>query len=296
MITADARLNLCDRELLFYFYVKSPVRYASLRAFQIFGEGAIIPTHQTIHVDVIDKPAEGVSFPTGRVLVNGPVWTLTEKGDYLFLRISSPLQEGAAMEAILAPMRRKVKIFVSIPWVAQKSFVSAWNLLFQVIFRVSLDLQKEQLVRGLGLMVSQKGFLVNAAPHEDSRKILNSVAKRFPSLGEDRLLLRTEKDGVYLYATPWTRSLSGSRSANTRLQKLVFFHPVIADAQEGLDGPVQLSRSELLSHFGQSGVENISSSAKLPALTPLDEFSAHSLRVESADHLASELERIATTP
>lgn len=280
MYTADARINLCDRELLFYYYVKSPVRYACQRVFSLFPAEPIIPTHETIHVDVLDRPKEGVVFPEARNLVQGAVWSLAEKGEYLFLRIKSPMVEGASMEAVLALKKKRVKVFVGTPWVAQKSFSSAWNLLFQIVFRASLDPERELFVRGLGLLVKNKGFLVGAEPHNSSRIILNSLAERFPSLGEDRLLVRKEKDGVYIYATPWTRSINASRSANARLNKLVYFN-----------GGTALSRNEIFSHFGSAVADGLPENKS--SRTPLDEFEAFTLRINHPEYLALELERLA---
>ena len=284
---ADERLNLCDREFLVYYYVKSPVRYACSRVFRFFGTGSIIPTHQTLHVDVLDRPSGGVCFPQARVLVDGPVWTLLTKGDYFFLRITSPFEGASGIEAILAPERGRIKVFVDAPWVGQKIFASAWDLLLQLAFRSSLDPSNEQFVRGAGLLIARKGLLVNAAPQRGSDKLMKMLTTRFSSIGMNRLLLRRELSGLHLYATPWTRRIGTNSYANTSLKRGVLITP------PGEEDSPRLSREQLLANFGPAKSDGAFSSRHYNIPTPLEELPAVALAAGSPESLVGELVRLA---
>jgi len=282
------RIQLCDREFFFHYFLRSPVRYACERVFDAFGSTKLVPTHRTLHVDVLDRPSGGVWFPQGRVLVDGSVWTLVEKGDYLFLRIASPLEKAGTMEAIFSLNRNRLKVFVDTPWICQHSFGAAWNLLFQVVFRASLDPRAEQLVRGTGFIVNGHGLLLNVADAEESAELLKMLAKRFPSLGKNRLLLRKENDGMYLYATPWTRNGHPNHSANARLERLVLLRPSEKDETS------PLSRAEIAAHFGPLSSErplNLHAEVKT---SPLELLPAQVISFSSKEYLVSQLQQLAS--
>lgn len=285
----DQRVHLCDRELLFNYYVASPVRYACDRIVEMFDAGPIIPTHKAIYMNVLDRPTGGVVFPRGKTLIRGPVWELVEKGPYFFLRITSPYKGGVGMEAILAPDKNKVKVFVDTPWAGQKSFITAWSLLFQIIFRASLDPAREQFVRGLGLLVKDAGFLVNIAAKSNANRLLEHLSDRFPCLGENRLLLRREEDGLRLYATPWTHNDKGNLCANTGLRQGVLFDSAYSPLESSL------SRDRVRKYFGpvsaDSGLVRVGGGNR----TPLDDLVAVSLPVGNPDFMAGELEQLATS-
>ncbi len=286
---ADERLNLCDREFLIYYYVKSPVRYACSRFFHLFGSGSIIPTHSTIHVDVLDRPLGGVCFPKAKVLVQGPVWTLLSKGEYLFLRVTSPFEGAAGMEAILAPQRNRIKVFMDTPWLGQKIFTSSWDLLLQLSFRASLDPSREQFVRGIGLLVSKVGLLVNAAPQSETEKLIKVLVGNFPTIGTNRLLLRCEDSGLHLYSTPWTRKPCTNRYANTLLKRGVLINPA------GRESTLELTREELLANFAPAKADSSFHSRRSDSPGPLEELPAVALAVSSPENLLGELERLAAT-
>ncbi|GEM_PF-5826258 len=247
----DEKLKIADRELQFRYLLKSPVRYACKRVFELFPKSAGVPVHSSILVDILDRPSGGVVFPNGKLLVDGKLWTLSKKGQYLFLRMVSPDNYAVGMEAIISPERNKVKVFLDTPWAGQNGFVSAWNLLFQIIFRASLDAECEQFVKGMGIVVKNKGFLVNTCANSKTAQIVDALKKRFLLLGQNRLLLRKQEDEFYLYATPWTRNAAlASCCANFRLDNMVLI------GTKSSEGVVMLDSKKVIEHFAPIGADS----------------------------------------
>ncbi|MBN2379841.1 hypothetical protein JXM67_08590 [candidate division WOR-3 bacterium] len=281
----DERLQLCDREFLFTYYVKSPVRYACQHIFSKIATPTIIPVHESFAVDIFDRPQGGVMFPSGEVLHEGSLWTLSEAGEYLFLRVSSPLEVFGALEAIISINRGRVKVFVDTPWTGQESFASAWNLLFRIVFHASLDHLKEQFVRGLGILVDEHGVLVNTSRGDLPKDLVAILAGRFPTLGHNRLLLRREKDGFHLYATPWTQPGYVNYNANIMLKLLVLVRPK-TDADKG-----ELSKKQFLTHFISKQGDELQKQVQDSVLF-LDDLAVVELAYFSSDRLIGELEAI----
>lgn len=252
--------------------------------FSKLDSGSHVSVHRRIEVDVLDRPREGVGFPEAEELVAGPVWELSRKDPYLFLQVLSPTGDGNGMEAIICAAKSKVKVFVDTPWAGQRGFFSAWNLLFQIVFRASLAPQTEQFVRGLGVLVNNRGYLINAEANGNSSRLLLPIAQHFPNLGENRLLLRREENDLFLYTTPWTRNRPGSGCANTRLESAILFT---------YDNKVtDLSLKKLAANFGPGAADSSFSEPSQVYTTPLELLNAVSLPIVAPQLMASELERI----
>jgi len=279
----DERLQLCDREFLFSYYVKSPVRFACQRIFSKFATPTIIPVHQSFAVDIFDRPEGGVMFPTGKVLHESSLWSLSETGEYLFLRVTSPMEVVGALEAIISIKRGRIKVFVDTPWTGQESFSTAWNLLFRIVFHASLDAITEQFVKGLGILIEEYGVLINTSRGELPKDIVATLAGRFPTLGHNRLLLRREKDGFHLYATPWTKPGYVNYNANIILKLLVLIRPET--------DPVNLSKKDFLTHFVSKGGDAITGGTPSGEML-LSELTTMEIAYTTSDKLIRSLESL----
>ncbi len=283
-MSVDERVFVCDRELSINYYVKSPVRYACHRAFSIVYSSPWVTPHRVLMVDVLDRPSGGVDFTGGRVLVEGAFWKLAEKGQYLYLRVSAPSGDGDGMDAVFARERNQVKVFLDTPWVGQSGFDQAWNLLFQTVFRASLEGSTEQLVNGLGLKVGKTGFLVKVLA-QDPAEIVDVLTKSYPTLGENRMLLRKEKDDLRLYATPWTRDGHPYRVRDMRVEKLVLIKS---------DDTEQLTANQIRNFFVPASKDFALNSKERSVKSPIEHLSAVLVKVSSLEDLSADLERMAS--
>lgn len=283
-MSVDEKILLCDRELEINYFVKSPLRYACHRVFSSISNSPTAPKHRTLRMDVIDRPRGGVDFQGGKVLLEGALWRLAEKGEYLYLHISSPSAGRNGMDAVFARRLDHVKVFLDTPWAGQTGFSQGWNLLLQAVFRASLDASCEQLVNGLGLKVGERGFLVKVLSPNPS-EIIDVLTGRFPSVGENRMLLRREDEQLLLYATPWTRNGHNYRLDDARLEKLILIKS---------QGSESLSVHQMRLFFASSREELAMASGGNANRSPIEFLPTVQLHIASLDSLPGDLERLAS--